>query len=243
MKKQFEVESWPSWEEFSTLSENYKNEFNLITNFSSIDPPETYKLIWKEVSMATQIKKANNHGLKRGEVISSFQQLVKRPYFLCELAKQFQCENFAEVGTAQGLQFFSFAHYNNEKSGHVWSCDIQDVRNKVYVEKYKHNTSFCLGDSAKLATDILSSGEKIDFFYIDGAHRKGSVIQDVKNLKITQSENPIWVFDDFDTRFGCYEDIKYLCMKNKNFAVYRVGDAASGNPNHQVVIVGKISNK
>jgi hypothetical protein len=235
-----EVTSWPEWRSFSTLSDDYEAELEFVDGFSSIDPPPDYKLIWKDVSMAVQIKKARNHGLTKEETFQCFHSLVKRPYFLCQLATKFGCKNFAEIGTAQGLQFFSFAEQVKGTKGHVWSCDIQDVRNYEYTQRYKENTSFYLGDSGNLAAQILNKGEKIDFFYIDGAHQKGSVDKDVENLREVQSETPVWVFDDFDERFGCYEDIKKLCLKNTNFVVYRVGNAASGNPNHQVVILGKL---
>ena len=190
--------------------------------------------------MRVQINKSRAHGLSKKQAFECFGSLVKRPYFLCRLAEQLMCKNFAEVGTAQGLQFFSFAEYNKNKVGHVWSCDICDVRNFDYQEKYKENTSFCLGDSKMLATQILEENKKIDFFYIDGSHQTGAILRDVENLRKIQSEQPVWVFDDFDERFGCYEDIKNLCFKNTDFAVYRVGNAASGNPNHQVVILGKL---
>ena len=68
----------------------------------------------------------------------------------------------------------------------------------------------------------------------------GAVLQDVENLKHLQSESPIWVFDDFDKRFGCYRDIKEICKKSGRFKIYRVGNAASGNPNHQVIVLGRL---
>ena len=77
-------------------------------------------------------------------------------------------------------------------------------------------------------------------FYIDGAHGTGDVIKDVYFLKKLQSENPVWIFDDYDQRFGCYNDILAIMKIAKKFKVYSVGNTASGNPNHQVVIYGKL---
>ena len=114
-----------------------------------------------------------------------------------------------------------------------------DIRNKNLINEYNHVTTFCPGTSAELSRSI-PDGTLIDMFYIDADHRRGAVISDVTNLRRFQNDNTIWVFDDFDVRFGCFEDIKMLCKINKRFCVYRVGDAASGNPNHQVVIYGKI---
>tara|TARA_R110000824_G_scaffold28179_3_gene94957 strand:- start:940 stop:1596 length:657 start_codon:yes stop_codon:yes gene_type:complete len=212
----------------------------LAKSFDTVEVPEKYKIIWKEVSMLVQINKARTSGLSEVEMRDCFRGLIKRPYFLCNLAKRFGSENILEVGTAEGLQFFSFAEHIKEHGGHVWSCDLRDVRNYNYREKHKEQTSFCLGNSEILAKQVLEQGKKIDFFYIDGSHQEGAVLRDVENLRVIQSENPIWVFDDFDKRFGCYKDMRVLCEHNKNFAVYRVGDAASGNPNHQIIFSGRL---
>ena len=143
------------------------------------------------------------------------------------------------MGTAEGLQFFSFAEYASNNGGHVWSCDIVDKRNKEYTNKYEDVTTFCLGDSAAIASQVT---EKIDLFYIDASHETGAVLRDVMNLVNLQSENPVWVFDDFDERFGCFSDIQKLCKVSGKFKIYRVGNAASGNPNHQAIIFGRIIN-
>ena len=80
----------------------------------------------------------------------------------------------------------------------------------------------------------------IDFFYIDGSHEKGHVMRDVLQLRRVQSDNCVWVFDDFDERFGAYEDIKYLLKFAKKYQIYSVGKTASNKPNHQVIIYGKL---
>jgi hypothetical protein len=224
--------SWPDWKRISTLKEK--------ENIHDLTVPMDYKKIWKDVSMAVQYNKALQHGLSKKEMLTCFGQLIKRPYFLTFLADKYKCKNIAEIGTAQGLQFYTFAHYVIDKKGHVWSCDLYDVRNKAYADKYSNETTFCLNDSSELAKIIKSEDKKIDFFYVDASHKKGAVLADVENMKEVQSDNPVWVFDDFDERFGCYNDIRSLCMQNKNFQVYRVGNAASGNPNHQVIIIGRL---
>jgi len=166
-------------------------------------------------------------------------QLSKRPYYLSSIAEKFNAKNIVEVGTAEGLQFFSFAEHVSNNNGHVWSCDIVDKRNKAYMDKYKDVTTFCLGDSGVLASKLT---EKIDLFYIDASHETGEVLKDVINLVKWQSENPVWIFDDFDKRFGCFSDIQKLCKTSGRFKIYRVGNAASGNPNHQAIIFGRIIN-
>ena len=157
-------------------------------------------------------------------------------------ARRMSVKNIAEVGTAQGWQFYSFANYVQNCDGKVYSCDILDSRNEEYKNKYAESdrTTFCLGDSKVLSQQLREDNIKIDLFYIDGDHRRGAVLRDVINLREHQSDKCVWIFDDYDTRFGCFQDINMLRQRNENFQIYRVGDAASGNPNHQVIIVGKL---
>tara|TARA_R100001129_G_scaffold184781_2_gene170682 strand:+ start:106 stop:756 length:651 start_codon:yes stop_codon:yes gene_type:complete len=215
---------------------NYKKNIPNLPNIKDTLVPKDYDNLYMDISYDVQIRKSKNYGLTEQFAEQCIKQLKKRPYYLIQLAKIFEVKNIAEVGTAEGLQFFSFAKYAKEIGGHVWSCDIKDVRNKEYSIKYGENTTFCLGDSAILSEEI---DKKIDMFYIDGAHDYGSVIKDIINLKKHQSENPIWIFDDYDERFGCYSDIKRICDAKKSFK-YFVGNTASGYPNHQALIVGKL---
>ena len=208
-----------------------------VGDIDTFEMDDDYLHIWKDISFQVQLNKAKTHGLTQEQTRECLSKLWRRPYYLTLVAKAFNAKNIAEVGTAEGLQFYSFAEYVSQNGGHVWSCDILDKRNKSYAKKYKEQTTFCLGTSRKLSNRI---NEKIDLFYIDASHEKGAVLQDVQNLKHLQSDSPVWIFDDFDVRFGCFEDIKSLCKQVGRFKVYRVGDAASGNPNHQVIISGKL---
>lgn len=233
--------------------EGYKNHLNddiettrlleLAGDIGDATPPPEYAKIWKDISYEVQLRKGERNGLTQAELVECLVGLQKRPYYLAHLAKQFGVKNIVEVGTAQGLQLYSFAKYikDAQNEGHVWSCDIEDHRdNEAYKESYAAETTFCLGTSARLATDLTSQNTKVDMFYIDADHRANAVLQDVENLKHLQTDKTLWVFDDFDLRFGCYEDIMELCKRNGRFKIYRVGDAASGNPNHQVIIFGRL---
>lgn len=210
-----------------------------VEDISEVVPTDEYSTIWHDISYEVQKRKAINHKLSESETQQCFKELKRRPYYLCSIAERFGVKNIAEVGTAEGLQFYSFANLLKETGGHIWSCDIKDVRNKEYALKFENQTTFCLGNSELLKENIQNSGTTIDMFYIDGSHDYGDVIRDVFHLKGVQSENPIWVFDDFDNRFGCYRDIKKLIEGRQDLKIYRVGNAASGNPNHQVIIRGK----
>jgi hypothetical protein len=203
---------------------------------------DNYKKLWTDVSKPVQLKKAKNHNLSSEQTQKALDQLIKRPAYLCDIVKLFGSKNIVEVGTAQGLQSFSFGEYLRENNidGSVWTCDVIDVRNQQYVNTYKDRVNFCLGNSESLAKKLEAENTKIDLFYIDGAHGSGDVIRDVYFLKKLQSEHPVWIFDDFDQRFGCYNDILAIMKIAKKFKVYSVGNTASGNPNHQVIIYGKL---
>tara|TARA_Y100001963_G_scaffold159274_1_gene262230 strand:+ start:309 stop:992 length:684 start_codon:yes stop_codon:yes gene_type:complete len=225
--------------EYLLDDEKTKKLVGRVGEISTLDVPEDYKRLWEDINYGVQLDKANRHGLSEADRLSCFEALIKRPYYLVNIAREFGAKNIVEVGTAQGLQFYSFAKYVSSNDGHVWSCDLRDVRNKEYAETYSDVTTFVPGTSLDLANS-LPENQKIDMFYIDADHRIGAVARDVANLRRYQHDDTVWVFDDFDVRFGCYRDIMMLCKMNKRFKVYRVGDAASGNPNHQVVIFGKL---
>ena len=236
IKRNFAGMNWEICvEKDNTISSFYEK----VDNVFNIEVPKNYKNIWNEINLPIQTWKGQQHNLQKQYLDKCLDSLQKRAYYLTRIADFASSKNIVEVGTAQGWQFYSFAEYASKIGGHVWSCDIKDVRNDTYKNKYKNTSNFYLGDSKNLATEVAKSGQKIDLFYIDGAHDYGSVVRDVVNLRNLQSDNPIWIFDDFDERFGCYEDIKRLINKHKSF-VYKVGDTASGKPNHQVVIFGRL---
>lgn len=227
---------------FERYSSKAFKEVSKIPEITSIQVPKNYYKIWEEVSKPTQLKKAKNHKLSQSETESALSQLVVRPTYLCYIASIYGAKNIAEVGTAQGLQSYTFAEYlrSNNIDGKVWTCDIVNARNAEYELKYSDLMVFCDGNSQKMTEIISSTNQKIDLFYIDGAHDKGDVIRDVFYLRQVQSENPVWIFDDYDDRFGCYKDITAIMKIAKKFKVYSVGKTASGNPNHQVVVYGKL---
>jgi hypothetical protein len=227
---------------FDTYATKAHTEVRQISEIKDTDVPSNYRQVWEDVSKPTQLKKATNHQLSPEETQSALAELVVRPTYLCEIAKLYGAKTIAEVGTAQGLQSYTFAEYLKSEGipGHVWTCDIVNVRNTEYEEKYADVMTFCDGNSKKMAEVIASQNQTIDLFYIDGAHDRGDVIRDVFHLKGVQSDNPVWIFDDYDSRFGCYHDITAIMKIAKKFKVYSVGQTASGNPNHQVVVYGKL---
>lgn len=213
---------------------------DLIEDIQELQVPREYQKIWDDINLPVQSKKGLSHNLSKDDLEICLNQLSKRGYYLVSIADKFGVKNIAEVGTAQGWQFYTFAHYARKVDGFVWSCDIRDVRESSYVLEYSDVTNFVDGTSRELAKTLKSSGEKIDMFYIDGWHERGSVLEDVRQLKPYQSEDPIWIFDDYDERFGCSIDIDEICDLMPDHYVYRVGNAASGQPNHQVAVFGKI---
>jgi len=208
----------------------YQNHGTIAT----IEVPEKFRELWDEINLPIQTKKLDQALIyDADERKNILDVLSRRAYYLVAHANQYQSKNVAEVGTAEGWQFYSFCK-ERDSNGSVWSCDIRDVRHLKYKGVYQ-SENFINGTSIDMATQIVSLNQKIGFFYIDGAHDKGSVINDVVSLISIQDSNPIWVFDDFDHRFGCYEDIVKIALLSKQFKVYSPGKTASGNPTHQVI--------
>jgi len=205
-------------------------------DLNNLELPKKYVELWENINLPIQLKKAEQNNIKNLESFMS--KLSKRSYFLCEIARKYNAKNILEIGTAAGWQFFSFAEYCKHNNGSVWSCDISDKRNKNYITEYEDVAKFVLGDSKKLSDFVKSQNKKIDLFYIDGCHAKGSVLKDVYNLKDLQSteKTPIWIFDDFDKRFGCHDDISTLLNSSKCYYVYSPVHPAVGSPNYQAII-------
>ena len=191
--------------------------------FTESDLPADYNTIWKDCYEEVQLAKILNNKVDKDIADKAIKYLSRRGHLLCMIAENFGCKNIAEVGTAEGFQFFSFAHYlSNIKDSCVYSCDIRDVRKYDYVKKYSdsENVKFVLGNSSDMSDEILKDNRNIDLFWIDGGHDNGEVVYDALRLAKTQSSNPIWIFDDFNERFGCYHDIRFLAQFFKESVMY-----------------------
>ena len=218
------------------LSELYEKHGNIET----ISVPDEYMSIWNEINLPIQNKKLDNANIiSRKSRKKILNQLSKRAYYLTRIAKTFSSKRFIEVGTAEGWQYFTFCKYvrDNFEDGAVYTCDPRDVRDKKYITEFKDERFQYIQGTSK---DIAATGIFADFFYIDGLHDEGTVIRDVINLEGCQSKDGLatWVFDDFDLRFGCAQDIMTLSQLSKSFKVYNIGDTASGHPSHQVIVRG-----
>ena len=208
--------------------------------FEYVTPPEVYKNLWNEINLPIQLQKAAHYTLPEDEKKRVLDKLSKRAYYLTEIARRYGAKNIAEVGTAEGWQFYSFAEYCKDVGGSVWSCDVVDKHSKTHAQRYNEVSNFVHGDSNMLAKKLENENVKIDLFYIDGSHEKGAVLKDVATLKRFQTTNqvPIWIFDDFDNRFGCYHDISLIANAAPQYYVYSPGKTASNNPTHQLVVRG-----
>lgn len=219
-------------EKLNTLFEKYGD-------FKDIKVPDSYSKLWNDINLPIQENKLDQNGInstkKRNQILNT---LRKRAYFLTRIAEVYEVKNIAEVGTAEGWQYYSFAQYCKElDEGIVYSCDPRDVRSQIFKDEYAKYTNYTQGTSIDMAKTINKTD--IELFYIDGLHDKGTVYQDVINLQSKQSLDiyPIWVFDDFDERFGCFDDIASLCITSRKFKIWEVGLTASGKPSHQAMTV------
>jgi hypothetical protein len=77
-------------------------------------------------------------------------------------------------------------------------------------------------------------------FFIDGAHGKGDVVRDIKNLKKFQSENCIWVFDDYNRRFGIFEELKIIENKYKKTFVIEQTHKNAEKSNKMLIVYGRM---
>ena len=157
---------------------------------------------------------------------------------MTRIAESFEANRIAEVGTAEGWQFYNFCKYvsdKNKDTGAVFTCDPRDVRDSKYKDLYKKDDRFLYTQGT--SSEMSSVAHDIEMFYIDGLHDQGTVLTDIFNLESSQnrSRKSVWVFDDFDERFGCAQDIFSLCQASRAFKVYKVGLTASGMPSHQAI--------
>jgi len=209
----------------------------------TVDVPENYAKIWNDINLKIQVNKLDNaritDKIERENILAG---LMRRAYYLTRIAEVHEVKNIAEVGTAEGWQFYSFCEYADSVGGHVTTCDPRDVRHPDYIRKFEHEKGIGKFINAT-SVEMSTVASDIDMFYIDGLHDKGTVIADIINLKNVQSttQAPIWVLDDFDIRFGCWEDIAQVCHMSRRFKVYRVGKTASGHDSHQAIFTGRIT--
>ena len=223
-------------------SENLSSLYSDYGSYEEISIPEDYEVLWNEINLETQEKKLDSAEIIsnkiRKEILSN---LKKRGFYLTRIAESFSCKDIVEVGTAEGWQYYTFCKYVSdlgESDGSVSTCDPRDVRNTKYREIYSSDKRFQY--FCETSDEMSKKIGKKDFFYIDGLHDQGTVLRDVLNLEDNQSQDkrPVWVFDDFDERFGCCQDIFNLCQASRLFKIYKIGKTASGNPSHQALIVG-----
>ena len=209
----------------------------------TIEVPENYQKIWNDINLKIQTGKLDRAGItndsERQEILSG---LMRRAFYLSRIAEAHNVKNIAEVGTAEGWQFYSFCEYASTVGGKVFTCDPRDVRNADYIKKFEHEKNIGKFINATSAEMSVIAND-IDMFYIDGLHDKGTVITDIMNLMKSQSitQPPVWVLDDFDVRFGCFEDIAQVCTMSRKFKVWKVGKTASGYDSHQAMFVGRVT--
>lgn len=184
--------------------------------------------VWAEVSMPVQIEKLNSNGiLETSSRQAILDQLKVRPALLAHFASEIyktrgRCR-FLEVGTAEGLQSITIA--KNVEASEVYTCDIRDVRHPSFHKL--ENMHFVLGNSKDLSSNINGT---IDMCWIDGSHDHYAVINDFLSILHLTNEETVWIFDDFDKRFGCWHDINTLLRHFEKTYAVNFGKTASGNP-------------
>ncbi|MBP05021.1 MAG: hypothetical protein CMA72_09595 [Euryarchaeota archaeon] len=212
---------------FESLKGFNLNLEKIISQFDSFDRAVSTN-IWHAVSRQVQEKKLDSNGISDEQTRSQIlDQLTVRPalvaYIASEIYKLRGSCRFLEVGTAEGLQSITVAA--NIPKSEVFTCDVRDVRHETFHNF--PNANFTLGNAKSLASNI--SG-KIDVCWIDGAHDHYSVVDDFLSILSLTDENTVWIFDDYDRRFGCWHDISLLLSHFEQTYAVNFGKTASGNP-------------
>ena len=195
--------------------------------------------VFDQVSLDTQKNKLVQSGIfdpvKQEEIISG---LKVRPALLAYVANFFKdsdnkMESFVEVGTAQGMQSLCFANAFPESK--VYTCDIVDHR----ADQVKSNEriKFFMTDSLSMSSRL--NDVKFDFCWVDGAHQSYDVVHDFLSLNRHAHNNTVWAFDDFDERYGCYNDILVISRQFKECVMIDLGLTGSGNPN-KIILARKM---
>jgi predicted O-methyltransferase YrrM len=195
--------------------------------------------LWNLISLNTQREKLKNFQLQQHED-EIFKMLQTRPKLLVYLAKQLVNKDditFCEIGTAQGMQSLIFANCFPKST--VYTCDVVDHRHFDFtqIQKYE-NIKFILGESNILSKVLVKDNKLIDFIWVDGAHDQYSVVKDMIRLIKNTTDETIWVFDDFDTRFGCYKDLEMISELFREKCTVSLGYTASGQPNTIMIAKG-----
>jgi len=207
--------------------------------------PGKFEYIWKMVNSPIQEQKLQQSNVDPEVGKQILENFKKRAFLLSEIARVIGAKNIAEVGTAQAWQSLSFAQglinrsATGEDVGKVYTCDIRDVRNMIVWNKLSDFCHFTNGTSRDMRENIGEN--KIDMFYVDGSHDQYAIFHDVLALKETQADTTMWVFDDFDDRFGGAVDMASLMkIKDLDHAIFDMGHTASGQPNHLLLLYGRI---
>ena len=213
-------------------------DFTYLSIEEEISQP--YRKIWEDTYLPSQEKKAIENNLNEEQKKYAFNGLSKRGKLLCDIYDFFDCKNVAEVGTAEGFQFYTFCnHISSKNLNHkVYTCDIRDARKEDYVGRYSEIENFTLGTSKEMSEKIMKDNVEIDLYWIDGAHHNGAVLYDVIRLAKTQSKECVWIFDDYNERFGIHQELGFISNFNQSHS-FTLGPTASGKPNNMLILSGR----
>ena len=143
-----------------TKSSELSDLYEKYGSIETINIPEEYEKLWNDINLKTQEKKLDSSNIisnkNRKEILSG---LKKRGFYLTRIAEAFSCKNIAEVGTAEGWQYFNFCKYISENfkdEGSVTTCDPRDVRNKKYSDIYSDKRfSYFQGTSKDMSKKLI----------------------------------------------------------------------------------------
>ena len=118
-----------------SMNNEQKLTIKTYPDIKEVTPPQEYINIWEDISLKVQANKAHTHNLSEAQTKQCFSELQRRPYYLSTIVQHFNVQNIAEVGTAEGLQFFTSSAAEDVKIYRVGNAASGNPNHQVIIRK------------------------------------------------------------------------------------------------------------
>jgi hypothetical protein len=114
-----------------------------------------------------------------------------------KLRDDFGLRTFVETGTYEGDTSLLMSHFFDS----VYTCDIED-HNKPIEFLLRRNLTFRVADSRRFLEEMKARVVERTFFFLDAHWYDDWPIREELSWVFTNSDRPVVVIDDFDTKTG-----------------------------------------